>query len=179
MKESVFQKEIKNSFRDLGAWCEKFPDMPRFTKNEKCERCGHIPKDNFSSRFIPEKPFDLNVMYRGIGLAIECKMLKGYQAFSRKKMRESEERNLDLYDLAGGKSFVFLNVRCSEPGKRVNHLIVFEWSILQSIWQSGSIKKVDLEMYPFTEGHKQRFDLNGFCESLIEEADICPSMKSQ
>jgi len=164
MKESIFQKEIKESLRDLGAWCEKFPDMPGFS-------------DDF--RFMPVKPFDLIAIYRGIPIAIECKMLKGYQAFSQSKMSDNQIEQLTLFELAGGKSFVFLNVRCSEPGKRVNRLIIFEWSMLQLIWQSGSIKKVDLEIYPSAEGHKQRFDLNGFCESLIEEADICPSMKSQ
>ena len=35
MRESDFQKEVKNSINEQGGWCKKFPDMPAFKVNLK------------------------------------------------------------------------------------------------------------------------------------------------
>ena len=103
-------------------------------------------------------------------MAIECKMLKGYQAFSKKKMSDHQIQHLSLFELAGGKSFVFLNIRVTEPGKRMNRLIIFKWEWLLKMWEMGSIKKINLEAFLHVEGHKQRYDLTHFLNNIYNEA---------
>ena len=151
-RESKFLTELKKSFHDKGAFFYKI-------------------SDSFHSgglRFDSPKPFDVFGCYNGIPFAIEAKTITDYKSFGIGFLRDCQVDGLSAWSNAGGRSFVFLNIRRggnkSRGIKRLNRLIVFKWKELQDVGRN--IRKKDLEFLPFVDGKKSRFDLSVFLEQL-------------
>jgi hypothetical protein len=174
MNERHFNKELIKSLNHQSFWAYKIPDVPR--SPAACNTC-----DNNAFRFIPSKPFDVigffNHDNQGYPFAIECKQMKEYKAFSKNYFGSQKERkeldfsewnqvkNLNKFQ-DFGRSFVFLNIRVTNPGNRLNRLLIFEWKDLLEYWQQGSIKKVDLVEFDYIEGRKGLYSLEKFIQIL-------------
>ena len=146
MRESKFITEVKNSIFEYGGWAYKLADLP----------ASMTP----GLRYSPDKPCDLIASINGKCIGIECKMLRKYEAFGLRHLRESQVRGLDGIIQRGlGRGFVFLNIRRSadkEYGiKRLNRLIIFDWEIFSCL--TGTIKKNELENYDYIQGKNGMF----------------------
>lgn len=154
MRESTFTTEVIRSIRRDGGWVYKIPDAPtsRIT----------------GMRFTASKPFDLVACMDGRLVAIECKQIKKWKAFGMNDMRTSQLVNLPSVIKAGGRSFVFLNVRIA---RKENRLIFLDWEVWGPRIERESIKAKDLKELPFCEAHthegKTHFDLSDFYEWLV------------
>lgn len=156
MREKVFNTEIKNSLLALGHWAHKIGDQP-IGKQED----GGQSHDGF--RFNIKKPFDIIAIVHGRGVAIEGKMVRHFQAFGQRDIRDIQKENLDKALAAGGRAFVFLNIRGVIAGRRENRCIIFDWEEFRNI---QTIPKRELEQCPFIPGHSGLFDLSLFCENI-------------
>lgn len=150
MKESKFITEVVNSLKSQGLWAYKVPDMPASWMG------------GTGLRFVPEKPCDIIAMRGKIGLLIECKQIKKFEAFGMRHMRESQIKNLNEVTDKGGLGFVFLNIRIASP--RENRLIIFEWQEFR--YRTESIKGKEIKEFPFIQGFKDEFDLFSFVGNL-------------
>lgn len=148
MKESKFLTELRDTFRNHGAFFYKIVDMPHFK--------GKM------TRFDAPKPFDSMIVLEGIPIAIEAKIFKKFQAFGIRHLRPSQVEGLEAFEQAGGRSFVFLNVRIKAVAgeqKHVNRLYIFKWEDIRDA--KASFKKAILEFeLPFYDGAKGLFDLD-------------------
>jgi hypothetical protein len=145
-RERVSLTELKHSFEDHGAFFFKIADLP------------HFP--GAKMRFDLEKPFDAFVCHRGTPIAIEAKTMKSYTAFGR-QIRPSQIKGLNKFVAAGGCGFIFLNIRSKKP--RMNRLLIFDWAKWGQDFSSGwTMKKKELERYPFINKKKGRFDLTAW-----------------
>jgi len=152
MKEKNFNTEVKNSFIAHGHWAYKIPDFPQAMVT--------------GARFNPIKPFDIMAVVHGYGVAVESKMLKKYEAFGGRHLREEQIQALDDVKKSDGRPFVFLNIRQPSPN-RLNRLIVFDWNYWADRFKSSnSIKKNELESLSFIEGRKKLFDLTDFFDAI-------------
>ena len=156
-RERKFITELKKSFAmHSQTFFHKISDMPHFA--------------GMTSRFDMEKPFDAFAIYSGMGIAIEAKSFKDYQAFGMRHLRPCQEKGLTAVHAAFGHAYVFLNVRRNSNKslqvKRVNELYIFEWEWLFLRLSKSSIKKKELEDLPSITGKKGVFDLSGFFECL-------------
>lgn len=159
-RERQFLTELRHSFEDRGAFFYKLPDMPHFA--------------GAGFRFDLDKPFDAFVVYsrrfgaKGIPIAIEAKSLRRYAALGS-QIRPSQIKGLNGITAAGGRGFIFLNVRSNTP--RMNRLLILDWSLFGEDFTKGkTIKKKDLQRMPFIEGQrinkKIRYDLSPWLTTL-------------
>lgn len=179
MKEKDFQKQIKKSFVEYGAWCFNIPDMPRANSTEMF-------------RFIPEKPGDLIAVYRSCPMLIECKMMKGVKSFNRSVFQSAKDKRLglpfeewhqvkeldDFEDTGKGQSFVFLNIRNATKEKRLNVLLFFDWKWLKRrLEEKRGIPKEEIKAMismNYLPGYKSMYDLSNFLECASNKgAEIC------
>jgi hypothetical protein len=124
--ESKFLTRVKKSFEVVGAFFYKIPDLPHY-KGQK-------------TRFDIEKPFDAFAMWAGVGMAIEGKYLRDYEAFGLRNVRYCQEQGLNKYAAAGGKSFVFLGIK--------DRLLIFDW---EEMGKEFRFTKKQLMQIPYLE----------------------------
>lgn len=148
MNEAHFSKEVIDSLKSYDAWAYKIPDIP--------------VSQTFGMQFTPKKPYDINGCYNGRFFAIECKMIKEFKAFGTKALRPNQKDALDDVLEAGGRAFVFLNIRINSP--RVNRLLIFDWLLFRE--QINSFKKKDLENFDYIQGGKGKYDMWDFLNNL-------------
>lgn len=103
--ESKFLTKVKKTFEKHDAFFHKIPDLPHY-KGQK-------------TRFDIEKPFDAFAIWDGVPMAIEGKYFREYSSFGLRNIRFCQEKGLNRYAQAGGRSFIFLGV-----GDR---LLIFDW----------------------------------------------------
>jgi len=147
VRETQFNSEVIKSLRAEGAWCYKIPDSPTSWTMRQ-------------TRFTPAKPCDIVGCYLGEFFAIEGKQMKKFQAFGLRQLRDGQIKSLNEIEAAGGKAFVFLNVRIKRP--LTNNLYVFFWPEYKLIWENGPLKKRDLEGLIPIKGGKGVFPLADF-----------------
>ena len=156
MKESNFTSEVMESLRQRGVWCYKIADSPAsWTKG--------------ITRFTPEKPCDIVACVGGKFISIECKQLKKFEAFGRTQIRESQIQAANDIVRAGGKAFIFLNIRIKAVSglrKHVNRLIIFDWGGSGELLSTDTIKKDELFGLPHINGAKGVYDLDGFVKLI-------------
>lgn len=91
----------------------KIPDVPR------------------TMRFIPPKPFDLDVRVGGRAFAIEAKFQKKLQAFGMRALESSQVQGLtDVHAVTPGCALVVLFAHVGRGDRR---LYVWEWSHFASV----------------------------------------------
>jgi len=156
-KERSFLTELKRSFEAEHAFFYKISDMPHFA--------------GMTSRFDKPKPFDAIAVLTGIPIAIEAKSFNDYKALNISLFRHCQVKGLDEFAEAGGKSYVFLNVRRAgnKTGgvKRVNRLYAFNWLELKRVLTVSSIKKDQLMAMPYvSDGAKDMFSLSEFLKDV-------------
>lgn len=150
MREATFTTELIRSFRKDKSWIYKIPDAPtsRLT----------------GLRFTASKPCDLVLCLGGKFVAIECKQIKKWKAFSIGDMRTSQIVNLPAVIKSGGRAFVFLNVRIAK--EKVNRIIVLDWEVYGPRLERASIKATELKSMPYLPAldvkDKIFFDLTDF-----------------
>ncbi len=149
-RERGFLTELRHSFEENGAFFFKIADMPHFAGSRH--------------RFDLEKPFDAFLCYKGKPIAIEAKTLTSYSAFGS-QIRGSQIKGLDAFVKAGGRGFIFLNIRTKKP--YMNRLIIFDWEEYGERFKSGwTMKKKELLCQQFRQGKKKRFLLRLWLTSL-------------
>ncbi len=157
MKEKEVNTEIRKSFEHFGAFAYKIPDLPIGIHDRRR-----------GIRFNPSKPFDIVVCYKGIFIAVETKLLRKFEAFGLRQIRDNQREALDkVSQKAGGYAFIFLNVRIppdkAKGQKTVNRLYTFHWPTWKALWETnGPIKKRRLEEMNFTTAGKGIFNLKNF-----------------
>jgi hypothetical protein len=147
MKEINIHPEIIHALKECGCWAYKIPDMP-FTGR---------------ATFCPPKPCDIISLYNGTTFYVEAKLMKKWEAFGERWLEESQiAKGKEIID-AGGKYFIFLNVRIKADSlknvKQDNRLIIFRY---QDVVGKPSIYAKDLINYPYISGHDKSFDLRSF-----------------
>jgi Holliday junction resolvase len=152
MKEKHFVVELKNSLKNHGFFF-KIPD---------------IPASMTMMRFMPDKPFDVIAVVKGIPIAIEAKMIKDHKSFGAKDLRETQVSGLTEFKNAGGRSFVFLNIRRpadKDKGvKRLNRLLIFEAGWLIDRGQIYKKELIEIDEKFGIEGKKKTFDLDNWVQ---------------
>jgi len=146
VKEANFLTELKHSFGQMeNTFWLKISDFPHF--------------QGMKTRFDAAKPFDAVAVIDGVPIAIEAKMLKSFQAFGLRHLRECQIDGLERWERAGGKSYVFLNIRIKREKGRpgFNGLYIFHWREFRSL--EKSIKKAELEKMDFIRGCRKLFDM--------------------
>ena len=152
MKESVFQREVVNSFKEYGGWAYKIPDMP-IGKQHK-GKSAHF-------RFNVVKPFDILAMYNLRSIAIECKQMKLFGSFKLSHIRDSQIKALtEIEESGAGLSYIFLNIRIAKPYE--NRLIIMPWWVVQLALDDGNISREAIESCPFVHGKMGLFDISGW-----------------
>ena len=148
MNEKSFLAELKRTFDEFGVFWYKIPDLPVYK--------------SMSTRFNPPKPFDAIMLRQGVPYAIEAKYLPDFKSFGIRNLTQSQVEGLCDWQAAGGKAFVFLNVRrksdASNDISRINRLYVFDWSQMRA--SSKNYNKAELMQLPYSEGSKGVFDLD-------------------
>lgn len=160
MKEKVFTTEVVRSLENEGHYAYKIPDSPA--------------SQGMNMGFLFAKPCDIVAGVYGEFVGIETKIMNKFEAFSLNHMRPSQIKHLTMMIEAGSKAFVFLNVRISSPfpSKRVNRLIVFEWSALHERLKISSIKKNELIAHAHTGKENGFFDFSLFYAQLVTSKDF-------
>lgn len=156
MKEKVFNTEVVNSLKALGAWAEKIPDMPF----------------NPLARFNPEKPSDILGGYKGRFFMIESKQMKKFEALGERHFQHNQIKSLDRAVATGNAAFVFVNVRIRAvkgENNYENRLIVLDWKRWGQRIKTASIKAKEIKELPFVSGQKGLFPLDAFLQGLINE----------
>jgi len=97
MRETVFQKEWRDSFRFYfpNAHFQKIPDMPRVG----------------SSRFIPRKPYDCYVFYEKVFVAFELKWMKSLTGFPFGAVTQYQIESLMEVSQNRGGAYIVINYR--------------------------------------------------------------------
>jgi hypothetical protein len=153
VRESTFCTEVIRSFRQAGAFAFKIPDSPASYGGAKM-------------RFSAGKRFDIHAVFQGVPLAVECKLYKAFKGFGLNQIRDEQVEALNDYWEAGGRAFVFLNIRIPAiqgRQKRENRCLIFEWPLRFH-------GKQEIEAYPFIEGRKGVFPLAGWLQGIKEKA---------
>lgn len=120
MNEAKFQKELKESFSEIGMIAYKFFDLPVSALR--------------GLQYVPEKPSDFVVFDGKTAFLVECKQIKKYESFGMRQMRPGQIRELNRITNSGGLGFVFLNVRIKSPHE--NKILIWEWSEFKSSCQT-------------------------------------------
>lgn len=148
MSEQKFLMYLKKSFLSTYTpWLHyfKIPDQPKFR--------------GMNTQFDIKKPYDAFLVYRGIHIAIEAKFQKDYSAFGMKDLRENQIKGLDDAEMAGGMSFIFLNIKRPtdhvKQQKRCNRLLIFPWSEFKA--KGKSYFKEELITRHQTDFKKERY----------------------
>jgi len=142
-REKNFLTELSKSFRQSGAFFHKISDSFH----------------GGGARFDLPKPFDVFGCYQGIPIAIEAKVITDYKSFGKTFMRDCQVKGLSEWRAAGGKSFVFLNIRrtgIKGVAARVNKLLIFDWDLLDS---DRNLRRHEIEGHPFIIGKNGLFNL--------------------
>ncbi len=129
--ERKFLTEIKNSLKKDGAFFHKIPDMPHFAGS--------------GFRFDLKKPFDAIALFFSHAIAIEAKYIPKHRAFGLKDLLPHQILGLDEWHLAGGHSWVFLNVKQKKNAATntpfINKVYTFEWGAFKA---KGRYSKAEL-----------------------------------
>lgn len=109
-REQQFLTDLRSSVNELlpGSWWYKIPDAPRLSKQH--EAALHRFKLQNPFRFIPGKPFDALMVYRGRSFAFEAKAWDNTRAWPITSVSERQVDALTDFQLGGGESFVLLFV---------------------------------------------------------------------
>ncbi len=154
-KEQAFLIELKNSFQKAKAFWYKIPDSPIYK--------------GMQTKFTGAKPFDSFMIYKGVPVAIEAKYISDYKSFGMKQLQPSQIQNLEAFENAGGKSYIFLNVRrranpeCFES--YVNALLIFPWCEFKK--RKKPYSKSDLFSRKQWKGAKGLFPVSKFLKTLV------------
>jgi len=153
-RESTFLTHLRDSFHYHGAFFYKIPDMPHFA--------------GMQTRFDSKKPFDVISAFRHHPIAIEAKVLRKYEAFGIRHLRDCQVDGLEDF-LENGLSFVFLKIG-QAPNKlegieRLNRLLIFDWPWFRD---KGVLKKDELEKWPFIDYHLGRYEIRDWLYSVGE-----------
>lgn len=155
--ERVFLSGIKKSLEEKGVFFHKIADMPHFRGS--------------GTKFDLKKPFDAFGIYFGIPFAIEAKYIPEIRGFGIKQLSENQIEGLNQFEIAGGRSFVFLNIRQFANPKlarsRFNRLIIFPWKQLK---RKEKYAKSEIMAMPSIDGIRSRFNLDEFLINLILES---------
>ena len=158
MKENQFNTEVKNSLKKHGAWAYKIADQPTSWTASK-------------TRFTPEKPCDIVAIHEGVGMLIEGKQFKKFEAFGLRHLRPSQVKNMDEAVDKNNRAFVFLNIRIKAIAgrqRRDNRLIIFDWKIWRERIKEASIKHKEVRELPYIKGSRGGYDLTEFIKDLHE-----------
>lgn len=150
MREANFNIEVVSSLRTYGAWAYKPSDQP--------------PTFGKTMRFTPSKPCDILGCVMGRFFAIESKQIKEWKSFTIKMLRPNQIVALDDIVKAGGRAYVFLNVRMP---RIENRLIIFDWAVWATHLKGDLIKPDSLKNMPFIKGAKEEFDLSEFLKDIV------------
>jgi len=153
MRESVFCSELVKSLRQCGAYAHKLPDSPASYGGAKM-------------RFSAGKQFDVMAVFKGLPLAIECKLYKQFKGFGLNQLRDEQVQALNAYWEAGGRPFVALNIR----RKAIRGVQTYENRLLLFDWPLRFHSKAEIEAYPYIEGSKGLFSLDSWLTSLTAVA---------
>lgn len=155
-REREFLTNLKGEFEEHGCFWHKISDSPIFA--------------GMRSRYTDAKPFDAFTVFKGVPVAIEAKYLPEYKAFGINSLRDSQRDGLQDFINAGGRGFVFLNIRRVADREhqtgRLNRLLIFEYE--QLVDYGRNLKKKELEQWPYLECHKKRFMIGGWLGCLEE-----------
>lgn len=142
-REKVFLTQLRDSFRNFGAFFYKIPDT-----------------GGSEVRFQIKKPFDAFVVLRGTPIAIEAKFQREYKAFGIKQLKDHQIEALEEFS-RHGESYVMLNIKHQgdrEKGlKRMNRLLIFYWEYFK---QKETYKKAELLECFYVEAKGGVFDLS-------------------
>lgn len=128
---------LRYSFERIGAWVHKIQDQP-------------IPPVNTGFRRIPlPRPFDFAVCFRGRFVAVELKFQRGYKAFGRRHLTDSQVEHLQKIHDEGGSAWVALVVW--EP-RTYCRLLLWHWPT----FPDESIKKWQLEQFTGIDRSKDK-----------------------
>lgn len=156
MKESVFQTELRKSFKDVyGDSCHfiKIPDMPRFTG------------ETFT--FAAVRPYDCFCLIDGKFFAFELKYIKAFSAFPIDRVREHQLVFLKEVERCGGKAYILINYRNSEvtdvqckkfrlEGKRFNKVFFTTPSMFETLSEDVDRKSISFEQLSSSFGSIDR-----------------------
>lgn len=150
MNEKLFNTEVVNSLKHEGAWAYKIPDMPSSLMA--------------GGRFNPDKPCDVVGCAEGRFIGIESKQFKEIKGFSLRYLRYNQVDSLNQMHEAGGRAYVFLNIRVASP--RENRLIIFSWGKWRDVLETKIVPKKLIMELPHIKGKKKKFDLEDFCNLI-------------
>jgi hypothetical protein len=150
VKEAVFSTEVIKSVQALGHFAFKIPDMPR----------GPL------TRFIPSKPYDLQITCKGRSVAVECMQFNIWKPLTLDTFQPSQIQNLTKHiNIGEAYSFIFLNIRIPREKSR---LYIFEWAELYKRLKMGPMSQDEIEMlYESLTAHKNLFDLRSFFKDYV------------
>lgn len=155
--EQMFLTRLTKTFEEYGVFFHKIADMP------------YTPG---LSGFDLKKPFDAFAVAESVPIAIEAKYIPKYQAFGLNALRDNQIEGLDRFERAGGKGYIFLNVRQKYDArvgtKRLNRLLIFPWEVFRR--RTETYKKKELEEWPYTDLRHGLY-IEGVGKFLQEEAD--------
>lgn len=145
-REMAFTTEFKRPFKKRGHFFYKIPDSPSAMK------------------FMISKPFDAFACVDGLSVAMEIKVLKGYQAFGMRHLRPNQIEGLEKHSKSG-QSYVILEVHAGRGDYR---LLFWRWDVFKDLCEknNGSIKKPLLESMPFEQTNGEGYELNALFESI-------------
>lgn len=148
MIEADFSGELVKSLKMAGAWAFKIPDAPY-------------------SKAIKRRPiykhYDISAVYQAMPIAIECKLLHGFEAFGIRHLRESQINALTNHSRCGGLAFVALNVRIPY---QENRLIIWPWIDFLSAAAPTSIPGKALVDLPYIQGEAGVFPVFDWLQKL-------------
>lgn len=99
------------------------------------------------------RPFDLAACYHGLFFGIEGKILKGYKSLNPKIFSDHQNQNLNNVIFNEGRAMAWIIIRIINVEYRI---ISFDWEFLRLRFLEGSIKKKELEKYPYQKISKKR-----------------------
>jgi len=129
-QEMKFCTALKHAFKAKGHFFFKLPDSPS------------------AQRFMIAKPYDATACVNGASIAIEAKVLKKYEAFGRRHLRETQIKGLDDHARAKGLSYVILEVMAGRGDYR---MLFWRWDHFVKAAKNGTIKKSELEAHPYIQ----------------------------
>jgi len=123
MRESNFASEIKQASYNFDCFYYKIPDISQ------------------AQRFIPSKPFDAFVLYKGKYHAMEYKMHKRHTAWSFKEVKDHQIQGLmDVVEKGKGMGWVVVNIRYKGMN-RTFAKSVYNFVLQKSLYENEYDKK--------------------------------------
>lgn len=159
MNEASFIQKLMPSLKEVeGLIPYKIPDMPVYK--------------GMKNRFIPKKPYDMILDYRGEFIAIECKWSKGFKPINRSSfimkktggiVTNNQIENLMKHRLC----FALCNVWISN---KIDRMYILDRNRLNNLnVESIQQRRGDFDDIPFIQ-YKKGYDLTKFIE-MIESSN--------